>query len=131
MKFAVATTGLEVSPYLEICDYYVIFDAEGDVIVDEISVSARLHNPGYLLGQGIKAVIAGSMDKGSVKFFKERNIEIFINVTGNAIEAAKAYLQGELTPLPEDFASDEPSPEPHDCKYEEHDHADEYFLKNQ
>lgn len=125
MKFAVATTGLEVSPFLEICDYYVIYDAEGELIIDEISVSARQHNPGYLVSQEIKAIIAGSMDKGSVKFFKERGIEVFLNVTGNANEAAAAYLKGQLTPLPEDFVSDEPTPEPHDCKYEEHEHVEE------
>ncbi|MEE1086450.1 MAG: dinitrogenase iron-molybdenum cofactor [Schaedlerella sp.] len=121
MKIAAATMGLEVSPYLEICDYYVIFDTEGDTIVDEISVSARTHNPGYLLSQGIQAIIAGSMDMGSIKFFSERNIDICINVTGNAIDAVNAYLKGELTVLPADFVSDEKNPAPHDCKNEEHE----------
>ena len=124
MKIAAATVGLEVSPYLEICDYYVIFDTEGDVIVDEVSVSARAHNPGYLLGQGIKAIIAGSMDGGSIKFFRESGIDICINVTGNAEEAVHAYLRGELSVLPADFISDEPHPEEHDCKYEDHEHEE-------
>ena len=122
MKIAVATVGLDVSQYLEICDYYVVFDAEGEIIIDEISVSARTHNPGYLLGQGIQAIIAGSMDEGSIKFFSERGIKIYINVTGNAIEAAQACLKGELKELPDDYVSDELSPAPHDCKAEEHEH---------
>lgn len=121
MKFAVAVTGLEVSPFLEICDYYVVFDAEGDMIVDEISVSARSHNPGYLLGEKVQAIIAGSMDRGSIRFFQERGVDIFINVSGNALEAAKSYLAGKLSAVPADFISDEAEPVPHDCKYEDHE----------
>ncbi|MBO5461034.1 MAG: hypothetical protein J5983_04480 [Ruminococcus sp.] len=121
MKIAAAATGLEVSPYLEICDYYVIFEEYNGKIVGEESVSARTHNPGYLIGQEIKAIIAGSMDLGSIKFFQEREIDVCVNVTGSAVKAAEAYIKGELTVLSADFQSDELSPKPHDCKYEEHE----------
>lgn len=124
MKIAVATMGTEVSPYLEICDEYVIFETEGDKIIGESRVSAKTHNPGYLLGQGIQVIIAGSMDRGSIKFFTERKIIICINVTGDAKEIAYAYMNSDIAALPEDYVSDELHPVAHDCKYEDHDHEE-------
>lgn len=120
MKIAVATMGTEVSPYLEICDEYVIYRAENKNIEEEERVSARVHNPGYLLGKEINVIIAGNMDKGSIKFFRERNIVICINVSGDAKEIVNAYLNSDIAAIAEDYVSDEPQPEEHECKYEEH-----------
>lgn len=124
MRIAVATIGKDVSPYLEICDEYVIYHAENNKIEEEERVSARVHNPGYLLGKEINVIIAGSMDRGSIKFFRERNIVICINVSGDAKEIVNAYLNSEIAALAEDFMSDELHPEAHDCKYEDHDHEE-------
>lgn len=121
MRVAVATIGTDVTPILNICDYFVVFSTDNGNIVEETRISARKHNAGYLAEQNINALIAGSMDEGSVKFFQERDILLYTSVSGTAVEAVEACVKNEIRPLPVRVTEEEP----HECKNKDHDHDHE------
>jgi predicted Fe-Mo cluster-binding NifX family protein len=52
--------------------------------------------PNFLSDQGINTIISGGMGGGAVEIFKEKGIEVVIGARGNADDAVRSYLQGNL-----------------------------------
>ena len=100
MKIAVASEKENVTGHFGHCENFNIFDTEDGKIVKMESVPNPGHKPGFLpnfLGDlGVEVIISGGMGGGAVDIFNERNIEVILGATGNAEEAVKKYLAGEL-----------------------------------
>lgn len=100
IKIAVASEQNSVAGHFGHCSNFNIFETEDGKIVKKESVPNPGHKPGFLPNflndLGVKVVISGGMGGGAVDIFKSHNIETVIGATGDAEEAVKAYLKGEL-----------------------------------
>ena len=100
MKIAVASEKENVTGHFGHCENFNIFDTEDGKIVKMESIANPGHKPGFLpnfLGDlGVNVIISGGMGGGAVDIFNERNIEVILGATGNAEEAVKKYLAGDL-----------------------------------
>ena len=52
--------------------------------------------PNFLADRNAKVIISGGMGGGAVDIFNERGVEVIVGASGDAREAAEAYLKGEL-----------------------------------
>ena len=84
MKIVVAAMGKEVAGHFGHCENFIFFDTEENKIVSEESVP------------NAKVIISGGMGGGAVDIFNERGVEVIVGASGDAREAAEAYLKGEL-----------------------------------
>lgn len=100
MKIAVASEGNTVTGHFGHCQVFNIFVAENGKIVATEIVANPGHRPGFLpnflADRGVNVIISGGMGGGAVDIFNEKNIEVVLGATGNAKEAAEAYIRGEL-----------------------------------
>ena len=100
VKIAVASEGDEVTGHFGHCANFNIFEAEGGKITGSKSVPSPGHKPGFLpnfLGDmGVGVIIAGGIGAHAVGIFGERGIEVIAGASGDAREAAEAYLKGTL-----------------------------------
>ncbi len=100
MKISVACDGINVSRHFGHCENFTIFETEGNEIVSSKQVSNPGHKPAFLpnflCDMGVEVVISGGMGDGAVDIFNERNIEVIVGANGDAKDAVKAYLKGEL-----------------------------------
>lgn len=100
IKIAVASENEIVTGHFGHCTNFNIFEAENGEILKSVSIPNPGHKPGflpnYLNDLGVNVIISGGMGGGAIEIFNEKNIEVIVGAEGNAMEAAKAYLQGEL-----------------------------------
>jgi len=100
MKIAVASEKEMVTEHFGHCINFNIFEAENGVITKAKSVGNPGHRPGFLPNflndMGVNVVISGGMGGGAIDIFNEKNIEVIVGASGDAKEAAEAYLKGEL-----------------------------------
>lgn len=100
MKIAVAAMGTNVAQHFGHCENFILFDTENGKITAHESIANPGHKPGFLpnfLGdKGAEVIIAGGMGGGAVEIFNERNIEVIVGASGNAVDAVESYLKGEL-----------------------------------
>lgn len=100
MKIAVASMGNMVAGHFGHCENFNIYETANGQITVAQSVANPGHRPGFLpnfLGDmGVEVIIAGGMGGGAVDIFNERNIEVIIGIEGDAQDAVKRYLQGDL-----------------------------------
>lgn len=100
MKIAVASEGNKVTEHFGHCQNFNIFEVENNEIIKSESFANPGHRPGFLplflSEKGANVIIAGGMGGGAVQIFNEKGIEVITGATGNALDAAKAYLAGKL-----------------------------------
>ena len=100
MRIAVASEKDAVTGHFGHCENFNIYDVQDNRIVKSESVPNPGHRraflPDFLGGMGVKVVIAGGMGASALELFREKGIEVFIGVRGNALEAVKSYLEGSL-----------------------------------
>lgn len=100
MKISVAAMGKTVAGHFGHCENFILFDTENGEIKAEASIPNPGHRPGFLpnflADKGAQVIIAGGMGGGAVDIFNERGVEVIVGATGDAREAVKKYLKGEL-----------------------------------
>ncbi len=100
IKIAVASENEMVTEHFGHCAHFNIYEAEDNRIVKSESISNPGHRPGFLPNflndMGVNVVISGGMGGGAIEIFNEKGIEVILGASGNAEEAADAYLQGLL-----------------------------------
>ncbi len=100
MKIAIASEGNMVAGHFGHCEAFILFETEDDKIISSEIVANPGHKPGflpnYLNDLGTNVIISGGMGGGAIEIFNEKNIEVIVGATGNAQEAAEAYLKGQL-----------------------------------
>ncbi len=100
IKIAVASENEMVTGHFGHCINFNIFEAENGQILKSESIPNPGHKPGflpnYLNDLGVNVIISGGMGGGAIEIFNEKNIEVIVGAEGNAMLAAKAYLQGKL-----------------------------------
>jgi len=100
MKIAVASEKNQVTQHFGHCINFNIFEEENGCIKEEISIDNPGHRPGflpnYLNDLGVNVIISGGMGGGAVDIFNQHNIEVIVGASGDARQAADAYLRGDL-----------------------------------
>lgn len=100
MKIAVASEQERVTEHFGHCECFNIYDIENEQIIKSEAIANPGHRPGFLPlflhEQGVNVIISGGMGGGAVEIFNEKGIEVITGASGNAMEAAKLYLQGRL-----------------------------------
>jgi predicted Fe-Mo cluster-binding NifX family protein len=100
MKIAVASDKGQVTEHFGHCEEFVVFDVEDNQIVKTEAIANPGHKPGFLPNflndLGVNVIISGGMGSGAVEIFNENNIEVLVGASGDAAEAASAYIQGSL-----------------------------------
>jgi predicted Fe-Mo cluster-binding NifX family protein len=100
MKIAVASEGNLVTGHFGHCANFNIYTAENGRIIKSESVPNPGHRPGFLpnflYDLGVGAIISGGMGGGAVDIFNEKGVQVIVGASGDAKEAAEAYLAGTL-----------------------------------
>ena len=100
IKIAVASENQKVTEHFGHCINFNIFESENKQIVKSESIPNPGHKPGFLPNflneKGVNVIISGGMGGGAVDIFNEKGIEVIVGASGNAKEAADAYLKGLL-----------------------------------
>ena len=100
IKIAVASENQNVTEHFGHCINFNIFQSENNQIVKSESIANPGHKPGFLPNflndTGVNVIISGGMGGGAIDIFNEKGIEVIVGASGNAKEAAVAYLKGNL-----------------------------------
>ncbi|MBN2284871.1 MAG: NifB/NifX family molybdenum-iron cluster-binding protein [Tissierellales bacterium] len=100
MKIAVASIDGKVSQHFGHCDGFYLFDEENGTIHNKEFVQSPEHVPGllpkFLADLGVNTIISGGMGGAAVNLFNERNVEVVVGATGDAMENVQEYLKGNL-----------------------------------
>ena len=100
IKIAVASENEMVTEHFGHCINFNIYEAENNSIVKNESIANPGHKPGFLPNflndMGVNVIISGGMGGGAIDIFNEKGIEVIVGASGNAREAAEAYLKGSL-----------------------------------
>lgn len=100
MRIAVASEGLDVSPYFEHCTSFTIYTVDCGIITE----CQNMPNPqlpsgslaSLLLELEVDIIIAGCTKRSSIQALMEADIEVVSGVVGTAREATEAYLAQTL-----------------------------------
>ena len=107
MRIAVASEGLNVSPYFERCTDYTCYTITYGIITEcqnipnsglSVSRVARLMND-----LGVDTVISGKIEDKTKQTLQNNNIEIFAEASGTARSAVEAYLAQTFAGFEEDL----------------------------
>lgn len=100
MKIAVASDGKVVAEHFGHCENFTIFHVDKEKVIDTEVIANPGHKPGFLPeflnDMGIEVIISGGMGQGAVDIFNQREIEVVIGASGEALIAVKDYLAGHL-----------------------------------
>lgn len=99
MMIAVASEGKEVSPHFGHCANFNIYTEQDGKIAGEENVISPGHDHNlidFLDERGVAVILSGGMGAGAREKFAAKNIEVVTGASGDAKEAAQAYLSGEL-----------------------------------
>jgi predicted Fe-Mo cluster-binding NifX family protein len=101
-KIAVPARSGLVDPHFGHCEYFAVFEVEGNKIVGEKRVDApaecgcKTDIASVLAADGVGTMVAGNMGEGAVRVLKASGIEVVRGASGPAREAAEAWLAGKL-----------------------------------
>lgn len=102
MKIAISSDKNMVSAHFGRCQFYTIFELDGNTIINREQVNTPPHQPGvlphFLNNKGVNCVITGGMGPRAQNLFKQMKIEPIIGVSGNIDEVVQAYIDGKLEP---------------------------------
>ncbi|HZK57856.1 MAG TPA: NifB/NifX family molybdenum-iron cluster-binding protein [Clostridia bacterium] len=100
IKIAVASENELVTQHFGHCANFNIFEIEDNQIIKSESVPNPGHRRGFLPvflnDMGVSVIISGGMGGGAIDIFNSKGIEVVVGASGDAREAAEAYLQGSL-----------------------------------
>lgn len=100
MKIAVASEGNRITEHFGHCENFNIFEVEDNRIIRKESIPNPGHKPGflpnYLKDLGIDVIVSGGMGGGAIEIFNERGVEVITGAVGDAEEAARQYINGNL-----------------------------------
>jgi C_GCAxxG_C_C family probable redox protein len=100
IKIAVASEKEMVTEHFGHCINFNIFEAENGQITKSDSIPNPGHKPGFLPNflndMGVNVIISGGMGEGAIDIFNDKGIEVIVGASGNAKDAANAYLKGML-----------------------------------
>jgi predicted Fe-Mo cluster-binding NifX family protein len=101
MKVAIPSYGARVSPRFDCAPNLVLFTVENGKVVERGEVSLTHLDPWQRLERvrelNIQALICGGIDGHSAQALEACQIQVTAWVAGEAEEAMKSYLRGELT----------------------------------
>ncbi len=121
MRLAIARTGNEAAQHFGYCDNFVIYDIEGNKVINQSILQNPGHSPGvlppFLHQQGVHVVIAGGMGQRARDLFAENNIHTITGLTGTVDQILGAYLSNTLQATNE-TCSHEGHDDEHDCQHE-------------
>jgi predicted Fe-Mo cluster-binding NifX family protein len=102
MKIAISLFGNKVSPRFDLSpELWIITEENGRVVRQEKISAERLDIPQRiekLTSSGVTKVICGGIHDFSLDQLKNRGIDVFHNVIGEADIALDIFLKGELQP---------------------------------
>lgn len=97
---AVASEKENITEHFGHCENFNIYYSNKGIIEKSESVLNPGHKPGFLPrflhDMGVNVIISGGMGGGAIDIFNENDIEVIVGASGNAKDAAKAYLEGNL-----------------------------------
>lgn len=100
MRIAVASTGLDISSHFGYCtnfNYYKVVDNE---LVDSRNLPSQGHLCGsqanFLRQIECRVLICGIISPFEIEAMNSAGITVVSGAKGNALQAAQAYLKGEL-----------------------------------
>ncbi|NLL05410.1 MAG: dinitrogenase iron-molybdenum cofactor [Clostridiaceae bacterium] len=100
MKIAVASEGKSVAQHFGHCEGFNVYTVEGEKVINSEFYKNPGHRPGflpnYLNDLGVNVIISGGMGGGAIEIFSEKSIEVITGATGDAEQAVKNYLGGNL-----------------------------------
>ena len=100
MIIAVASEEKLITEHFGHCVNFNLYHVSDDKIEKSESIPNPGHRPGFLPNflndLGVNVIISGGMGGGAIDIFNEKNIEVIVGASGDAQEAAEAYLRGEL-----------------------------------
>lgn len=100
MKIAVASEGKLVAGHFGHCEGFNIFTVQESKITEGKFVQNPGHKPGflpnYLNDLGVNVIVSGGMGGGAIEIFEEKGIQVVTGATGDAEEAAKKFIDGNL-----------------------------------
>ena len=100
MKVAIPSFGLRVSPRLDCAPNLLLFTVENGKVVDCGEFSLTHLDPWQRLERlrelNIQALICGGIDGPSAQLLEAQQIRVIARVAGEAEEALKCFLRGEL-----------------------------------
>jgi predicted Fe-Mo cluster-binding NifX family protein len=100
MKIVVASDGDNVTQHFGHCRFFLMFDTENGIISDTKVVENPGHRPGFLpvflKDMGAKVIISGGMGAAAVELFNNNGIDVILGASGDAKDAVKRYLGGDL-----------------------------------
>lgn len=100
LKIALPIDNSDISLHFGHTEKFQIFTTEGKEIKGVKVVDAPEHEQGaiprFLKDLGVNVVIASGMGEGALNLFINNDIEVVMGAKGNALEAVKSYLSGDL-----------------------------------
>lgn len=101
MRIAVASEGLEVSPYFGQCSSYMCYTIQRGIIVE----CQNMPNPGLPLNKlvsllhdfDVRTLIVGCIDYDTAHVLCREDIEVVAGASGSARDVVQAYLTRTLT----------------------------------
>lgn len=117
MRIAVTYENGEIFQHFGHTAQFKVYDIENQVIVKEeiVDTNGQGHGAlaGFLFSGQVDVLICGGIGAGAQVALAEAGIKLYGGVSGNADEAVKAYLAGNL-----DFNPDVK------CSHHEHEHGE-------
>jgi predicted Fe-Mo cluster-binding NifX family protein len=100
IKIVVASDGDNVTQHFGHCRFFLTFDTENGIISDTKVIENPGHRPGFLpvflKDMGAKVIISGGMGAAAVELFNNNGIDVILGASGDAKDAVKRYLSGDL-----------------------------------
>ena len=101
MKAAISTKNNMVTEHFGHCDYFMVYEIEGNRIIGKNQIKNPPHQKGllpkFLKDLGIDVVIAGGIGQMAVSLLEDLGISCFMNHQGLADDVIQRYLSGNLT----------------------------------
>ncbi len=98
---AVAIDKGKISSHFGLCDHFLLFKTDGKSINGTQEYANPGHRPcelpGLVAQWGADTIIAGNMGKSAGENSSLAGLNVIIGAKGDATEAVKALLKGELT----------------------------------
>lgn len=99
MRVAVASEGLDVSPYFNCCTDFNYYQVENGRIMDSRNLPSQGHLCGsqanFLRQLDVKVLICGSISPTEIASIEQAGMTVVSGATGRAIDAVQAYLHDE------------------------------------
>lgn len=108
MKICITSQGdsldSQIDPRFGRCQYFIIVDPEtleyeaiGNTNV-QATGGAGIQSGQLVVSKGVKAVLTGNVGPNAFQTLRAGGIDVIVNISGSAREAAEKYKRGEVKP---------------------------------